>query len=72
VGEFLGGGAQQIAVATRSNRLQMLDAAGGELLFDARWEGITALAAGDLDGDGLDELVVGQGKFMGILTRGDD
>ena len=68
-GEFLGGGERQIAVATRSNRLRILAAASGEVLFEADWEGITSLAAGDLDGDGADELVVGQGKFMGVLTK---
>ena len=68
-GEFFGGGEQQIAVATQPNRLRVLAAASGEVLFEADWEGITSLAAGDLDGDGADELVVGQGKFMGVLTK---
>ena len=68
-GGFFGGAERQIAVATRSNRLRVLAAASGEVLFEADWEGITSLAAGDLDGDGADELVVGQGKFMGVLTK---
>ena len=71
VGEFFGGGEQQVAVATRPDRLRVLTAATGEVLFEAEWEGITALAAGDLDGDGVDELVVGEGKSMGILTQDD-
>jgi hypothetical protein len=68
-GNFFGGGEGQIAVATRPNRLRVLAAASGEVLFEADWQGITSLAAGDLDGDGTDELVVGQGKFMGVLTK---
>jgi len=68
-GRFLLGAEEQIAVATRSNRLLILSASDGEILFEADWKGISALAAGDLDGDGVDELIVGQDKSMGLLVQ---
>jgi thiol-disulfide isomerase/thioredoxin len=67
LGRFLGAGDEQLAVATRDGGLFVLSAASGDVLFEAAWEGITRLGAGDLDNDGVDELIVGQGNSLGIL-----
>ena len=45
----------------------IVDLDGGRVRFRASWEGISALAAGDLDGDGVDELVVGSGRAVSVL-----
>jgi hypothetical protein len=47
----------------------LVDATDGAVLFDAEFPELTTVAAGDLDGDGLDELVVGAGGFIGVMTR---
>ena len=54
---------------TGSNRLLILSASDGDILFEADWKGISALAAGDLDGDGVDELIVGRDKSMSLLVQ---
>jgi thiol-disulfide isomerase/thioredoxin len=56
-----------VALATRSGRLLIASLADGRILFEAAWPGIGALAAGDVDGDGTDELVVAAGKSFGVL-----
>jgi len=56
-----------VAFATRSGRLCIASLADGRVLFEATWPGIDALAAGDVDGDGTDELVVAAGKSFGVL-----
>jgi thiol-disulfide isomerase/thioredoxin len=48
----------RIALATTSEELVIVDLAGGTASIRAGWPGIGALAAGDLDGDGHDELLV--------------
>jgi len=67
VGRFLDRSGTQVALATDSGQLVLLDLQSGETLFRARWDGISALAAGDVLGDGLDELVVGAGTDFGVL-----
>jgi len=69
-GRFFEDRREQVAIATRSGRLLVLSAADGEVVFEASWDGITGLAAGDLTGDGLDELVVGKGRELAVLTLG--
>jgi len=61
------GVAPSIALATRDGRLLIVSEADGRLLFEAAWPEISGLAAGDLDGDGADELVVSAGSWFGLL-----
>jgi thiol-disulfide isomerase/thioredoxin len=69
-GRFLPGDGRQIAVATYSGHLALLDEASGSLLFDAIWSGVRDLAATDLDGDGRDELFVASGRSVTALGAG--
>ncbi len=66
-GRFLPGGGRQLAVATHSGHLVLLDEASGRVLFDAAWADVHDLAATDLDGDGLDELIVAAGRSITAL-----
>jgi len=68
VGRFLEGGAAGVALATESEQLVVLDAGSGAEVFRARWPKIRALAAGDLDGDGAEELVVTAGRRLAVLS----
>jgi thiol-disulfide isomerase/thioredoxin len=68
VGRFQGGASQQVALATADGQLVVLAADDGEVVFRARWQGISRVAAGDLDGDGRDELAVADGRRMTLLT----
>jgi len=71
-GRFLGAaGGGQVALALDSEQLVVLDLDDGSERFRARWPQITNLAAGDVDGDGRDELVVASGVFL-TLVRGAD
>jgi thiol-disulfide isomerase/thioredoxin len=65
-GRFLAGGVQ-LALATRTEQLVVLDPATGRELFRARWPGIRGLAAGDLEGDGLDEIAISSGYRLTVL-----
>jgi hypothetical protein len=67
VGSFLGGNARQAALGTYAGELAILDLEAGRVLFRAAWPGIAALAAGDLDGDGRDDLLVGAGRTIAAL-----
>jgi len=67
-GRFLPGHGRQIAVATYSGHVVLLDARDGTLMFDAVWADVRDLASGDLDGDGLDELVVAAGRKVAALS----
>lgn len=67
-GRFLEGDAAQVAVATRGGQLVIVDLATGSLRYRARWDGISDLAAGDLDRDGRDELVVAAGNRLAVLS----
>jgi len=57
-GHLLGGQDGEVAVITSSGQLVILDIANGEERYRARLHGPRALAAGDLDGDGVDELAL--------------
>jgi len=47
----------------------VLDLALGRVVFQALWPDLRAVAAGDVDGDGLDELVVAGTRRISVLTR---
>ena len=69
VGHFFAGVEQdQIAVAG-DGQLVILAAESGKELFRARWDEVGDLAAGDLDGDGLDELCVVWGRRLAALAE---
>lgn len=57
----------QAALALRTGDLLVVDLAEGRVRFRASWPGIGDLAAGDLDGDGSDELIVGAGRTVAAL-----
>jgi thiol-disulfide isomerase/thioredoxin len=65
-GRFLSRDAALVAAAT-GGTLILVDPAKGTTVWRARWEGIAALAPGDLDGDGNDELVVAAGRSVALL-----
>ena len=67
LGRFLPGGDRQLAVATYAGHLVLLDAANGGVLFDAVWADVHDLSAADLDGDGLDELLIASGRAVAAL-----
>jgi thiol-disulfide isomerase/thioredoxin len=58
---------RQAAIALRTGDLLVVDLAEGRVRFRAAWPGIGDLAAGDLDGDGTDELIVGAGRTVAAL-----
>ena len=66
-GQFLAEGGRQLAVATYSGHVALLDEASGRVLFDAVWTDVHDLAAADLDGDGRDELLVAAGRSVAAL-----
>lgn len=65
-GRFLEGPAQ-IAVATVGGQLLLLDASDGRVRYRARWDAVRDLVAGDVDGDGRDDLVVASGSRVTLL-----
>jgi hypothetical protein len=69
VGRFLNEDAVQVALAV-AGQLVVLDLASGAERFRARWPELSILTAGDLDGDGRDELIVGSGRRLTVLGAG--
>jgi hypothetical protein len=57
----------QVALATRDGKLSILEAGTATLQYQANWSGISALVAGDLDSDGIDELIVASGSYVTVL-----
>jgi thiol-disulfide isomerase/thioredoxin len=68
VGRFLEGGGGQVAAATSGGQLVVIDQENGREIFRARWPGIEHMAAADLDGDGLDELILAAGSKLAAIT----
>jgi hypothetical protein len=67
-GSFLAQGGRQLAVATYSGHVLLLDERSGRILFDSVWTGVHDLSAVDLDGDGHDELLVAAGRSVTALS----
>ena len=62
------GGERQVAYGLSSGQLVIVDAASGDTRYRAALSGpIRQIASGDLDGDGLDELLVVQGRNLALL-----
>lgn len=68
LGRFFEGGGMQVAATTAEGLLVIVDQQDGAELFRAEWPGIEHMAAGDLDGDGLDELILAAGSELAALT----
>ena len=69
-GRFLGGKEGEVAAITSSGQLVILDIETGQERFRARMRGLRALAAGDLDGDGVDELALAvEGHVLVLAAR---
>jgi len=66
-GRFLSTEGRQLALATYSGHVVLVDEASGRVLFDAVWTGVHDLAVADLDGDGRDELLVAAGRSVTVL-----
>jgi hypothetical protein len=66
-GSILGPEDRAVAVAGPSGQLVVVEIATGRAVFRARWPGVTALAAWDLDGDGVDELLVASDGALTVL-----
>jgi len=60
-GAFFGANERGIALAVAPDRVVVYDA-GGKVRWSATVEGVFDLGAGDLDGDGDDELLIASGK----------
>jgi thiol-disulfide isomerase/thioredoxin len=69
VGKFLDGAHEQVALVRLSGQLVILDVVTGRERYRARLDGLRALAAGDLDGDGADEIALGVGDRVVLLKR---
>jgi thiol-disulfide isomerase/thioredoxin len=66
-GAFFGASERGIALAVAPDRVVVYDA-GGKVRWSATVEGVFDLEAGDLDGDGDDELLIASGKRLLALA----
>jgi len=69
-GRFLGGKQGEVAAITSSSQLVILDIETGQERYRAHLRGLRALAAGDLDGDGVDELALAVEGHVLVLAAG--
>jgi len=69
VGRFLDGPEGEVALLTSSGQLVILDAASGAERFRARLDRPRAIAAGDIDRDGRDELALAVGNRLLLLKH---
>jgi thiol-disulfide isomerase/thioredoxin len=67
VGRFLPGGRTGIALAMQ-DELVVLDLSTGGLTFRASWPDLLWVAAGDVDGDGVDDLAVAASRRVVVLS----
>ncbi len=67
VGNFFDPERSMVALALDTGQVVIVDPASGEVEFRAEWEGASDLAAGDIDGDGLDDLVVADARGLIVL-----
>lgn len=66
-GNFQGESGFEIAAGTVAGQLVLLDGKTGRELLRATWPGISSLASGDLDGDGVEELIVASDRYLVAL-----
>jgi thiol-disulfide isomerase/thioredoxin len=66
-GRFLPGGREQVVAASEAGQLVLVEVSTGSVVFRARWPGIDEIVAGDIDADGVDEIVVAAGKTLTVL-----
>jgi len=66
-GNFMRGNGGQVAVVTEAEQIVVLDEADGRVRWRAAWPGVSDVAAADLDGDGLDELLVVAHRKLAVL-----
>jgi thiol-disulfide isomerase/thioredoxin len=66
-GRFLAAGGRQLAVATFTGHLLLIDEVSGHVVFDALWEGLHDLGVVDPGGNGHDVLLVAAGRSVTAL-----
>jgi hypothetical protein len=67
-GRFVANEAELVALLLAPARVVVTRPEDGRILFDASWPGASSLAAGDVDGDGIDELAVLGSSSLGIVA----
>jgi hypothetical protein len=67
-GRFFGAGTGAVALVV-DETVVVVDLATGGIVFRAEWPELRAVASGDLDADGLDELIVAGARRVSVLTR---
>jgi hypothetical protein len=68
--DLSGPGTPGVAVAAFPNRLALARVSDGRVVWSASWEGVMDLQTGDLDGDGVAELLVASGRRVTAVRLG--
>ena len=68
-GRLFPGDGEQLAVLTEAGDCVVLNETDGVVRWRARWPDIADLTIGDLDGDGIDELVLGGLRRLMVVGR---